>query len=1085
MKILELRFKNLNSLYGQWSIDFTRPEYTTNGLFALTGPTGAGKSTILDAICLALYGATPRLGKITQSGNEIMSRQTGECFAEVVFESKEGRFRCHWAQHRSRKQPNGALQSPTHEISDVLNEGKVVENQIRRVQAAVEEKTGMDLDRFTRSVLLAQGSFDTFLKASVEQKSSVLEQITGSEIYSTISKQVHERNRSEKENLQSLVSETSGIVILEPELEKEIQEDLKSNEKKEPELAGRSNAISQAIAWILSVDALKKDILSLKEEAAKQQLEIEAFKPERDKLEGALKATSLDGNYATLAALRKQQSDDQGELKTVEVALPELEKRANKQAETLKSAEQLTLKAKADLKTAAPLIQKIRSLDQKLAEKGRAVSGFSESCTKLITKIDTQKQSREKEQRKRIEAEKTLAGVEDYLTKHQKDEWLIGGLAGIEEQFGHLLARQKEISQKEVDFKSANAALLQVVKQLEESTKECATRKLKLEQVAKSLQKEKGILSELLAGRLLREYRTEKESLQKEKEYLARIAALEDHRAKLEDDQPCPLCGSTEHPFAEGNVPQSDEKDQKIEALTKLIAKAEDQEAIIKKLEEAEVAALKNLNDGEKLEVNAINDKKAAEKALAELKHGTEKLRALFAELKQAVSLKLQPLGIFEIQDSQVSLLLESLESRLKAWQEQSGKKIVIEKQISDIDSEMKGLHAVIESQTASLTEHKERLELLKKEQAAGVVERKKGYGDKNPDDEEVRFNQTIGDAEEAEKKAGVLHSELQLKLTTERTRFNSLKNRIEQRQPDLEKEESGFLSALQAAGFSDEDQFLKARLSSEERAVLASRAKELENAQTDLKARQKDRETRLASESAKSITDKPLEQLQEQFKDHETALKALRDTIAGIKHRLRENALAKERIKEKQTAIDAQKKECMRWERLHCLIGSADGKKYRNFAQGLTFELMVSHANQQLAGMTDRYLLIRDQDEPLELNVLDNYQAGEIRSTRNLSGGESFIVSLALALGLSKMASRKVRVDSLFLDEGFGTLDSEALETALEMLSGLHEDGKLIGIISHVAALKERISTQILITPETGGRSSLSGPGCQKLNVA
>jgi len=142
----------------------------------------------------------------------------------------------------------------------------------------------------------------------------------------------------------------------------------------------------------------------------------------------------------------------------------------------------------------------------------------------------------------------------------------------------------------------------------------------------------------------------------------------------------------------------------------------------------------------------------------------------------------------------------------------------------------------------------------------------------------------------------------------------------------------------------------------------------------------------------------------------------------------------------------------------------------------------MVSHANRQLEKMTDRYLLIRDERQPLELNVVDSYQAGEIRSTKNLSGGESFIVSLTLALGLSKMASQKVRVDSLFLDEGFGTLDEEALETALETLSGLQQDGKLIGIISHVSALKERISTQIIITPVLGGRSSLSGPGCTKM---
>jgi exonuclease SbcC len=130
---------------------------------------------------------------------------------------------------------------------------------------------------------------------------------------------------------------------------------------------------------------------------------------------------------------------------------------------------------------------------------------------------------------------------------------------------------------------------------------------------------------------------------------------------------------------------------------------------------------------------------------------------------------------------------------------------------------------------------------------------------------------------------------------------------------------------------------------------------------------------------------------------------------------------------------------------------------------------------------MTDRYLLVPDKEASLNLNVIDNYQAGEIRTTKNLSGGESFIVSLALALGLSRLASHKVRVDSLFLDEGFGTLDEDALDVALDTLSSLHQEGKLIGVISHVPALKERISTKIQVSPQGSGRSALSGPGCSR----
>ena len=197
----------------------------------------------------------------------------------------------------------------------------------------------------------------------------------------------------------------------------------------------------------------------------------------------------------------------------------------------------------------------------------------------------------------------------------------------------------------------------------------------------------------------------------------------------------------------------------------------------------------------------------------------------------------------------------------------------------------------------------------------------------------------------------------------------------------------------------------------------------------------------------------------------------------------LQQHAGQQQRQRDRLQAMEVQKKECARWEQLHALIGSSDGKKFRNFAQGLTFELMVAQANRQLQKMSDRYLLVRDGDEPLELNVIDNYQAGELRSTKNLSGGESFIASLALSLGLSGMASRNVRVDSLFLDEGFGTLDEDALETALETLSGLQQEGKLIGIISHVPALKERIGTQIQVEAGSAGRSGLSGPGCRRIS--
>lgn len=1078
MRILQVRFKNLNSLVGEWEIDLAHPAFASDGIFAITGPTGAGKTTILDAICLALYGRTPRLNKVTKSGNEIMSRQTGECFAEVTFETQTGRYRCHWSQHRARKKPDGELQAPKHEIAHA-DSGEIFESKIRGVADQIESATGMEFDRFTRSMLLAQGGFAAFLQAAPDDRAPILEQITGTEIYSQISIRVHERQREEREKLNLLQAETAGIVLLEPEQEQEIGQALETRQKEETDLATKFADTGKAIAWLTTLDGLKKEIVSLADEASKLQGDIEAFKPDREKLDRALSAASLDGAYATLTATRKQQADDRAGLKAEEEALPGLESSAKEQAEVLKSAEQQTVRAKEELKAATPTLQKVRSLDQKLADQKKAVSKGDEDCKKDAKKIDGDKKTRLEEQEKRSKAQETQDLVDGYIMEHAQDEWLISDLAGVEEQVGGLLSKQKEIVQKEVDQESATTALELATKSLDDRQKQSGIRQQALEDTSKQLQQGKDALSQLLGDRLLREYRTEKETLLREMAFLTKIAELEDHRAKLEDGKPCPLCGATKHPFAEGNVPVPDGTELKINALTKLISNAENQEAVIKKLEETESLARNNLTEAEKLESAATNDQKAAEKALAEVKDDLVKLRAVFAERRQAVSTKLLPLGIADIPETDLSSLIETLRARLKAWQAQVKKKADIEKQIADIDKEVTRLDAVIETQSTALTEKQERLEILKKELATGSDERHALYGDKNPDDEERHLNKAISDAEGAEKQSREQHNELQQKWTTAKAHVASLKKRIDQREPELGSLETEFSAALAPVGFSNEEQFLAAILPSEARVKLTVTAKDLDERQTDLKARQKDRETRLATEVARKISDKSLEELEPQYKEREEALKELRDIIAGLKHTLSENTAAKERIKEKQTAIEAQKKECRRWENLHELIGSADGKKYRNFAQGLTFKMMIGHANRQLQKMTDRYLLVHDDVQPLELNVIDNYQAGEIRSTKNLSGGEGFIVSLSLALGLSHMASKKVRVDSLFLDEGFGTLDEEALDTALETLAGLQQDGKLIGVISHVSALKERIRTQIQITPQSGGRSQISGPGC------
>ena len=1081
MKIYELRFKNLNSLYGEWYLDFSDPEYAANGIFALTGPTGAGKSTILDALCLALYGATPRLGRITKSANEIMSRQTGECFAEAVFGSRGGKYRCYWEQHRARKKADGKLTDAVHEISDAET-GQIIENKKSLVSAVIEEKTGMDFDRFTRSILLAQGSFDTFLKADNEQKSKILEQITGTEIYSDISKCVHEKRREEKDKLSMLQKETSWINVLNEEEELKIKKDIEEKTEEEKRLTFKSDETEKSLSWLTGIERLKNEIESLSSDTVTLENEMESFKPERELLEKALRSAVYDGDYAELNGMRKQQGEDEKSLLEEHEKLSLAESLYKEKLQSLENAEKNTLTAKADIKDISPVIQKVRSLDQKIIDKNQTLNKEQEIIRKIKTGIENNNIKKTIVEKKIEQNYSDLKSAEEYIKNHSSDEELVGSLTGIEENLSSLLLKQKENDKKKIEEKTVSDETKNLTEKIDKIIIQKNEKKLILDEAVKLHTKVRDDLKRLLNGKLLREYRSDMNACLREMKLLERIANLEDYRLNLEDGKPCPLCGSEVHPYAEGNIPEKDEIDKKIDILNSIINKAEDQEELIKQLEKNENDERVKLNQIEKLESDALNEKKLSEKILFKLSENIKEGESEFQNQLKGISQKLKDFGIGNFTGDNISTVIGSLKERLESWKKYTDAKSISDMKISDLRGELKSLESVIETQLNSLSENENELKSVKTEYDELLSKRRRIFGDKNPDIVEHEINNALEDAENGEKLSRRNHDEALQSLTAVKNNIKSLKERINERIPELKKLEREFEKLIYEAGFTDEKHFLDSRLPIEKRERLSRKAKELDERDTELRARKKDRKDRLSLESAKNITEKTLKEIQTLFNKIRGELIKNRDYTAGQKHKIADNENAKEKIKGKKDEIDVQKNECIRWDNLHTLIGSADGSKFRKYAQGITFEMMVSHANRQLEKMTDRYLLVRDNDEPLDLNVADNYQAGEIRSTKNLSGGESFIVSLSLALGLSKMASRKVRVDSLFLDEGFGTLDEDALETALETLSSLQQDGKLIGVISHVSALKERITTQIAVNPVSGGKSSITGPGCRKI---
>ncbi|MCK5915119.1 MAG: AAA family ATPase, partial [Deltaproteobacteria bacterium] len=529
MKILELRFKNLNSLYGEWSIDLTAPEYLADGIFAITGPTGSGKSTILDAICLALYGTTPRLGKITKSGNEIMSRQTGECYAEVTFAASAGKFRCHWSQHRAHKKATGNLADAKHEIADATS-GKILESKKRDVAAVIEKKTGMNFERFTRSILLAQGGFDTFLKADSDRRAPILEQITGSEIYSEISIRVHERQRDEREQLNLLQAETSGITLLTKEQEAETNLELTEKQITATKTATQIQEIEKALAWHTGIDKLRQEIISLAQEAEKLNTTLEIFIPQREKLDRAQKAAELEGAYANLVSTRKQQEDDQTAIQKEETQLPQATDSVAQKEALLKDSENLTLAAKNRQKSITPLLQKVRTLDQQLADRKKTISKEEIEAKKIEQKITADQKLQEQIKSKFSTTQKDAKIIENYLQSNTGDKSLVTQLAGIEEQFNNLISKQLNISAGEVSLIEAEKQLKSAIKKFSRHSRKAASHTQELNDAQRQVGNKKTSLNTLLEKHLLREYRTEKETRLREMAFFKKIADLNSAR---------------------------------------------------------------------------------------------------------------------------------------------------------------------------------------------------------------------------------------------------------------------------------------------------------------------------------------------------------------------------------------------------------------------------------------------------------------------------------------------------------------------------------------------------------------------------
>ncbi|MBL4781153.1 MAG: AAA family ATPase [Porticoccaceae bacterium] len=1228
MKILQLRFLNLNSLLGEWQIDLTDPAFDNDGIFAITGPTGAGKSTILDAICLALYGRTPRLSKITKGSNEIMSRHSGECFAEITFATPSGQFRCHWSQHRARKKASGDLQAPKHEIADALS-GQIIEAKIRNVAQRIESITGMDFERFTLSMLLAQGSFAAFLQAAPDQRAPILEQITGSAIYSQISTRVHQLRGSENNTLNTLTAELAGMALLSTEDEAELNTKLAQQKQQAGVLNNQGEQYNQAITWLETIGGLQGELQVLEQQQQALHTRHTAFQDKAVKLQAAERALQLAPHYASLCSLRQAQRAEQINKQQYHAKLPAKKLALSQAQNKLQESKYSLTESRKAQSLALPNIRRAQALDLKSQEQQAPLTNAATALKELKQGLDHLQEQQQTSRTDLAGSEAELGKLLARIANSRADETLLDRLSGLQNRFAALRVLTLSCREKMAEHDCAKAERRNTLATWQQQSSQLVEQERDLQQLIDRLSLLESERLQTLDGQELSHWRksqaelvenqrlleslglqhtalaqsqglgtkldtqhqelctniaankqkllvhTEKQTglgreltlLETQVSLLNKIQSFEQARQQLEDGEPCPLCGANDHPYAAGNVPQAHGSTTRLgevraelstvnqELLTYQLRAAENnkeleqisqqqetiaqqvnhqqgqlqqsrqqlsnsgftlaesdefaaslpqfeqdnrellagtnqrlhsidqQDQALATLRDSLERAKKTANQLAQQHLTAGHRKDAAEQTCARLYKEQAQLTGQLENEQREILATLAPYGITTLAEDGFAATEATLITRREQWRTKQLEKAGLDQGIGKLTLRIQHQSQQLSEKSGDL--EKQRIShnaLLNKLQAL-KLERTTLFADKDPLFEESLLAEAVASSEKQVDKANqYLHTSSE-EATTLKSQIEAIENSLQNRSHQLRLAEEGFKQDLSECSFISESDYQAASISAELRGTLTREAEQLSAEKSGLNARYQDRDERLKTERNKHISERTIGAIKQDFEQTVEQLKQVQQELGACQQQLDDNQQLRARQQERSSVIDAQRIECERWDNLHLLIGSADGKKYRNFAQGLTFELLVGHANRQLQKMSDRYLLIRDKGQPLELNVVDNYQAGEIRSTKNLSGGESFIVSLALALGLSQMASKNVRVDSLFLDEGFGTLDEEALDTALEALSSLQQSGKLIGVISHVASLKERIGTQLQVSPETGGRSVIRGPGCRRLN--
>ncbi len=1049
MRIKKIVMKNLNSIKGKWEIDFENPDYAKNhNQFVISGETGSGKTTILDAITLALYGKTPRLEKIlSRQGweaayDEIMTRRQTESEASVTYECRNGTFESTLVMKKARNNVDGKI-SLNFMIRN-LGTGENVcdaKTAYSKIEPETVKITNLGYDQFCRSMILAQGQFDRFINANARERSEILEKITGSS-YKELGGQIRLKANGIIREIEEMEKEISSFEFLPEEKEDELRREKKEIPGKIGEMQVKINENNKKIVWLETLHKLEMDLRDVQKERKTHEERAELFSESEKTIEKAEMAKNSELAYDGWKNLSDCQDAEKtmlgfkkNEMSSIDENLTRLSDRCDDAGRKLDEKKESEPQFRSMLSKALGLIAR-RDVES------RMLSSVKKRMECAREKLEAEEKECSQIRKKLEDDEKIMSLHESYIAGHAADENLPSVIPAMDEKKKAAVSSLGKISGIEKEIENALHEISEAEKNMKIIENESSIARTELKNLVSS---QFELVSEMI-------------------------------RKTVENGKPCPVCGSLEHPSC---IIESGERildDGKGAEVAEKIA------SLNRKIEEyrKKSASLEGNASGFSENLRILHDNLVSERLnLGKICDGAN-------EILSAWNMSVVPEDVIEGFDNASKRLDESCRSYTE-------NKLSLDK----IKTEMQELTTRLNSMNVSETEKtllKETEDFKSQKKILDDVSEELGlmFGGKFHEENDIKqaeneFNLDLKQLEYNLKIASDLkNNELNQKKIVE-GEMKMLESSIEERISELEESEKNLLDALKENGFVSEnpvEEFISCRQFIKKLPELKKEMEELKDNDVRTATKLLSAQTRLE----KHMSEKPeledgltLENLREsnlRLEDEKKFISSREGEISGI---LLENGKKKMKVLELRKKTESRMDEKRMWMSVQKMIGKCDGSDFLTFVQSLTFKLLIKRANRYFTKILPSYTLVQIPGQvDFKIHSAAFQDSRDDRDVGNMSGGEKFIISLSFALGIAELASKSVRVDSLFLDEGFGTLSGQPLHDSIQALKALELSGKMLGIITHVSEVisefPQKIETESL--KGTSGYSKISGSG-------